>query len=193
MTQTRLDKLDLALPQTQCRQCGFDGCRAYATAMDQGLAPINRCAPGGKKGIIKLAKILDTEILDLDPEYGHEVPLAFARIRAKECIGCSWCIPVCPTGAIVGAPKHLHAVLEDRCTGCALCLPACPMDAFRWVEPGREWTEEDARKAKANYEFMLQHREKREKRRNALLESRRAPQRKNLIASLMAQVQKKNG
>ena len=46
--------IDDLLPQTECRQCGFDGCAAYAEAIASGAAPINRCAPGGARGIRRL-------------------------------------------------------------------------------------------------------------------------------------------
>ena len=129
--------IDDLLPQTECRQCGFDGCAAYAQAVADGLAPINRCAPGGARGIAELAKATGLPVVALDPEYGTEMPFARAQIRAEECIGCSWCVRACPTDAIGGSPKHLHAVLEARCTGCSLCAPACPMDCIDFVEVGR--------------------------------------------------------
>ena len=40
------DRLDAALPQMQCRRCGYAGCRPYAEAIACGDA-INRCPPGG--------------------------------------------------------------------------------------------------------------------------------------------------
>ena len=40
------DQLDAALPQMQCRRCGYAGCRPYAEAIACGDA-INRCPPGG--------------------------------------------------------------------------------------------------------------------------------------------------
>ncbi len=38
-----VDKIDSILPQTQCGQCGFAGCRPYAEAIASGEADINRC------------------------------------------------------------------------------------------------------------------------------------------------------
>jgi electron transport complex protein RnfB len=40
-----LDKVDAILPQTQCGQCGYPGCRPYAEAIASGEADINRCPP----------------------------------------------------------------------------------------------------------------------------------------------------
>ena len=41
------DKINALLPQTQCTRCGYQGCRPYAEAIAQDLAPINQCPPGG--------------------------------------------------------------------------------------------------------------------------------------------------
>ncbi|MDO5531644.1 RnfABCDGE type electron transport complex subunit B [Sutterella sp.] len=171
--QANAQAIDDVLPQTECRQCGFDGCAAYAEAIAEGRAPINRCAPGGARGIARLAKVTGQPVIALDPEYGREMPFARARIRAAECIGCSWCARACPTDAIAGAPKHMHAVIESRCTGCSLCAPACPMDCIDFVEAGREWTDEDARLAKRHHEETWARRVKR-----AAAEDRRLSQRR---------------
>ncbi len=145
-------RLEDILPQTQCRQCGFDGCAQYALAMAAGKAAVNRCAPGGAKGIARLAKALGTDPLPLDPEYGRELPFSTARINALSCIGCALCAAACPVEVISGTPKHLFAVIDTACTGCGLCVCACPVNAVDMIEAGREWTPEDARAAKKRYE-----------------------------------------
>lgn len=141
-TQSLADRINDALPQTFCRQCGFAGCREYAEAVAAGLAPINRCPPGGDEGIHALSLITHQLYLPLDPEYGRELPFAVARIRGDECIGCGRCRKVCPVDAITGGPKRLHAVIEDACTGCSLCQAACPIACISMVETGAEWTPE---------------------------------------------------
>jgi len=45
-----VDKIDAILPQTQCGQCGYPGCRPYAEAIASGEADINLCPPGGEEG-----------------------------------------------------------------------------------------------------------------------------------------------
>ncbi len=188
--QSLVQSVDDLLPQTQCRQCGFDGCRAYATAIVNDQAPINRCAPGGAAGIARLASLLERPILELDPEYGHEVPFAVARIRAEDCIGCAWCTKVCPTAAIAGSPKHLHGVITDDCTGCSLCLAACPMDCIDMVENGRIWTTADAHRARELYRANQTRRQARQDSEKARLDGLRQPQGKKslLIADIMAKV-----
>lgn len=192
-TDSLIAAIDNVLPQTQCRQCGSDGCLAYARAIVNEGVPINRCAPGGAAGIKAMARLLDTDVLPLDPDYGHEVPFAVARIRAAECIGCSWCVKVCPTDAIAGAPKHLYGVLENQCTGCALCLSACPMECIDMVETGKDWTHEDAVRAKALYETARRRRADRARRENAKLEAlrkRTTNTKHSLVADIMARAKK---
>ncbi len=124
------DRIDALLPQTQCEQCGYHGCRPYAEAIARGEAEINQCPPGGLAGIAKLAALLDRPVLPLDPAHGVEKPRTLARIVEADCIGCTKCIQACPVDAIVGASKLMHTVLADDCTGCELCVPACPVDCI---------------------------------------------------------------
>jgi electron transport complex protein RnfB len=124
------DRIDAVLPQTQCEQCGYHGCRPYAEAIARGEAAINQCPPGGAAGIEKLAALLQRPVLPLDPAHGVEKPRMLARIVEADCIGCTKCIQACPVDAIVGASKLMHTVLADDCTGCELCVPACPVDCI---------------------------------------------------------------
>jgi Na+-translocating ferredoxin:NAD+ oxidoreductase subunit B len=130
---TLADRIDALLPQTQCEQCGYHGCRPYAEAIANGEASIDQCPPGGATGIAKLAVLLQRPILPLNPEHGVEKPRMLARIVEVDCIGCTKCIQACPVDAIVGAPKLMHTVIADDCTGCELCVPACPVDCIELV------------------------------------------------------------
>ncbi|MDE2156640.1 MAG: RnfABCDGE type electron transport complex subunit B [Xanthomonadaceae bacterium] len=127
---TPADRIDALLPQTQCGQCGYHGCRPYAEAIANGEAPINQCPPGGAAGIARLAALLQRPVLPLDPAHGIEKPRLLARIVEADCIGCTRCIQACPVDAIIGASKLMHTVLADDCTGCELCVPACPVDCI---------------------------------------------------------------
>jgi electron transport complex protein RnfB len=124
------DQINDILPQTQCGQCGYPGCRPYANAIANEDAPINRCPPGGETGIKALAALLDTEPLPLDAEHGEEKPRAIAYIREDECIGCTLCIQACPVDAIMGTSKAMHTVISAECTGCDLCVDPCPVDCI---------------------------------------------------------------
>ena len=127
------DRLDRILPQTQCGQCGFDGCRPYAEAMASHEAGVDRCPPGGDAGARALAYVLSTAALPYDRTRGLHKPPAVALIVEADCIGCTKCIQACPVDAIVGGAKHMHAVIEPLCTGCELCVPACPVDCIEML------------------------------------------------------------
>ncbi|TMG86179.1 MAG: RnfABCDGE type electron transport complex subunit B [Betaproteobacteria bacterium] len=145
-------RIDALLPQTQCRRCGFEGCRPYAEAVAAGTAPINRCPPGGDATIAALSRMLGHPRLPLDPACGPEAPLAAARIDEPACIGCTLCIAACPVDAIIGAAKLMHTVLRDSCTGCELCLPVCPVDCIVMRPSDRAWTADDAMRARERYD-----------------------------------------
>ena len=136
-----VDQVDNLLPQTQCGQCSYAGCRPYAEAIANGEAPINKCPPGGESTILALADLLDVEPMELDEEAGIELDMPnVAVIIEEDCIGCTLCIQACPVDAIVGAAKLMHTVIEDECTGCDLCLPPCPVDCIVMV-PRKTTTE----------------------------------------------------
>lgn len=151
MNQSALvEQVDAILPQTQCTQCGYNGCLPYAQAIVYENAPINRCPPGGGTGIEQLAKLLNRSVVSLDTSCGLPEPLQLAQIDEAHCIGCTLCIQACPTDAIVGASKQMHTVIPDACTGCKLCIAPCPVDCIDMVPAGREWTAKDANEARAN-------------------------------------------
>ncbi|MEE8496018.1 MAG: electron transport complex subunit RsxB [Xanthomonadales bacterium] len=128
-----IDQIDAILPQTQCGQCNYPGCRPYAEAIANGEADINQCPPGGETGIKALADLLGIESMPLNPENGEEQAKAVAVIDELACIGCVLCVHACPVDAILGASKQMHTVIESECTGCDLCLPACPVDCIDMV------------------------------------------------------------
>ena len=124
-----VDQIEALLPQTQCGQCSFPGCRPYAEAIANGEA-INKCPPGGESTIKALADLLDVEAPPLDAEHGVERPRSVAYIREDECIGCTKCLQACPVDAILGAAKQMHTVITAECTGCDLCVEPCPVDCI---------------------------------------------------------------
>ena len=146
------DRLEDALPQTQCTKCGYPDCRGYAEAMSSGEVLPNRCPPGGIDGIARLSKILipiyPQDAFDLhpaiDPECGKERPRPVAFIDPQKCIGCTLCIQACPVDAIVGASKQMHIVLTEWCTGCDLCIPPCPVDCISMIDVTGDQTGWDA-------------------------------------------------
>jgi electron transport complex protein RnfB len=124
------ERINAALPQTQCTRCGYPDCASYAQAIAKGLAPINQCPPGGLEGVVRLAAITGQAVQPLSPANGLEAPRTVAVIDEDWCIGCTLCIKACPTDAIVGANKLMHTVMPAHCTGCELCIPVCPVDCI---------------------------------------------------------------
>lgn len=146
-----VDAIDALLPQTQCQRCGEHGCRSYAEAIARGQAPIDRCPPGGESTIAALARLLDVPPVPPDTTRGRQQPLALAFIDEATCIGCTLCIRACPTDAIVGARGRMHTVIAERCTGCELCVPPCPVDCIVMRPARRNWSDEDAQRARVQH------------------------------------------
>ncbi len=129
-----IDRIDALLPQTQCGQCTYAGCRPYAEAMANGEADINQCPPGGEITIQALADLLGRDPRPLNPEHGEHSDKTVVVIDEQTCIGCTLCIQACPVDAILGAAKQMHTVIISECTGCDLCIPPCPVDCIHVVK-----------------------------------------------------------
>ena len=121
-----VEQVNGLLPQTQCAQCGFPGCRPYAEAVVDGTAAINLCPPGGDETVRRLARLLGKDVIPL----AEPTVEAVAVIDEATCIGCYHCRSACPVDAIVGAPQFMHTVIEAECTGCELCVAPCPVDCI---------------------------------------------------------------
>ncbi|WP_096665526.1 electron transport complex subunit RsxB [Polaromonas sp. AET17H-212] len=153
------ERLNAALPQTQCTRCGYPDCATYAQAMADGQAEINQCPPGGAEGIARLARITGRPALPLNPDNGSEVPRQMAVIDEAWCIGCTLCLDACPVDAILGSNKLMHTVIEPYCTGCELCIPVCPVDCISLENVTGErtgwaaWSGAEAGLARKRYEI----------------------------------------
>lgn len=138
-----VEEITQLMPGTQCGQCGYAGCTPAAEAIACGDASVTCCPPGGKALASALAEKLGIEV-NLD---GMEDTPKYAHIQADLCTGCTRCYKVCPTDAIVGANKQIHAVITKACTGCRACVAACPencielcpedetLDNWNWPKP----------------------------------------------------------
>jgi Na+-translocating ferredoxin:NAD+ oxidoreductase subunit B len=156
------EQIDAILPQTQCSQCGYKGCKPYAEAIASGRADINQCPPGGDEGIIELAKLLNVEPKPLNPQFGVHKPKQVAFIVEEDCIGCVKCIAACPVDAILGAARLMHTVIAEECTGCELCIAPCPVDCIVIKplvnQPSAE--QKAAQKLKTKHRFEARNRRK---------------------------------
>jgi len=128
-----VEPINELLPQTQCAQCGYPGCRPYAEAIARGEVEINRCPPGGEQTLHQLADLLGREPLALDSSCGEVKPPQVALINEADCIGCALCLPACPVDAIAGAARFMHTVISADCTGCELCVAPCPVDCIELI------------------------------------------------------------
>ena len=157
------DRLNDALPQTQCTRCGYPDCRSYADAIASADAQINQCPPGGREGVARLAALTGRAVVPLNPANGVEGPRRLAVIDEGWCIGCTLCLDACPVDCIVGGPKQMHTVIDSLCTGCELCIPACPVDCISLhpvstdVTGWQAWSARQADEAAARYAW---HRER---------------------------------
>ncbi len=182
------DRINEALPQTQCTRCSFPDCRSYAQAMAQGQAAINQCPPGGAEGIARLARLTGQPVAPLNPEHGSEGPRRLAVIDENWCIGCTLCIKACPVDCIIGASKLMHTVINDQCTGCELCIPACPVDCISLLEatPGASgweaWSPQQAQASRARYEFRAARLDRDRREHNERLAARAAAKLKDMAA-----------
>lgn len=122
-----VDKIDAILPQSQCGQCGYPGCKPYAEAVANGDV-ITKCVPGGQPVVVKIAELIGVEVPQTDDATEPEIKVAL--IHEAMCIGCTKCIQACPVDAIIGTNKALHTVIPDLCTGCELCVSPCPTDCI---------------------------------------------------------------
>lgn len=123
------EQIDAILPQTQCGQCGYPGCKPYADAVANGEA-INKCAPGGDDTIKKIADLMGVEPIAMDENHEADNTPKVAFIIEEDCIGCTKCIQACPVDAIIGTTKQMHTIIADECTGCDLCVAPCPVDCI---------------------------------------------------------------
>ncbi len=153
------ERINAALPQTQCTRCGYPDCAAYAQAIAADQVPINQCPPGGAEGIARLAHITGQPIRALNPVHGMETARSVAVVDEAWCIGCTLCIAACPTDAILGSNKHMHTIITAHCTGCELCIPVCPVDCIQLENASgpltgwSAWSDADAHKALDRYKL----------------------------------------
>ena len=134
-----VEKIDAILPQSQCGQCGYPGCKPYAEAIANGDV-ITKCVPGGRPTVVKIAEIMGVDVPAMDDVAEPEEMVAF--IDENMCIGCTKCIQACPVDAIVGSNKAMHTIIADFCTGCELCVAPCPTNCIEMIKPkktARQW------------------------------------------------------
>lgn len=145
----QIEQIIDVLPQTQCRLCTYQDCKAYATAINSGDR-IDRCVPGGIETLEKIASIMQVNPSPFEKTFKKTSPTATTVvIEEPECIGCTKCIKACPVDAIVGTHGMMHTVIAKECTGCNLCISACPVDCISSSEQPVQY---NPHKAKERYD-----------------------------------------
>lgn len=189
------DQIDAILPQTQCGLCSFKGCMPYAEALAQKNAAINLCPPGGVKGLLAIAELLNEDPAPFlaDMQEKAKSP-SIVVIREEECIGCTKCIQACPVDAILGSGKLMHTVIADECTGCELCIAPCPVDCIDILTLPQSHTEEK----RSHFRQRYRAREKRLFEEKTLQQAQKISaqkilDRKAYIQAAMLRVKTKNG
>lgn len=54
-------------------------------------------------------------------------------IKEDDCVGCTACARVCPTGAITGVKKEAHLINQDLCIKCGACKDKCHFDSIELI------------------------------------------------------------
>ncbi len=123
-----VEQVIVLMPGSNCGQCGYPGCNPAAEAIvNREVAP-TCCPPGGKVLAQEIAELLN---ISLDLSQVEEAQPRLAQVDENNCIGCARCLKKCPTDAIIGALKQVHAVIQDACTGCEACIEICPTECLQ--------------------------------------------------------------
>lgn len=126
------EEIEALMPGSQCGQCGYAGCGPAAAAVASGKAPVSLCPPGGQMLAETLAEKLGISFNLTDK---HIRKPMLAKVHEASCTGCTRCFKICPTDAIIGAPRQMHSVIQDACIGCGKCTEVCPTECLR-LHPG---------------------------------------------------------
>jgi len=152
-------KIYKILPQVNCGGCGYPGCLAYATAIEDKNENISLCAPGGEEVINDISIITDRKNDgktvkkvarvfcsgdDLSTKKDFELDVAddcftvYAirngdRLCKFACVARGNCVKICSVNAITINSLSKVIVDENLCISCEKCTKVCPTNAIRMV------------------------------------------------------------
>lgn len=148
----RIERIEGALPGSNCGACGLAGCGGLARAIVHGSADVTGCIAGGESISHIIADIMGVKAKEVDKKVailhcgGRDVADRFVYVGNRTCMaaslfqggpkGCLYgcigygdCSRVCPFGAI-SMIDDLPVVDEMKCTACGKCVDACPKDLY---------------------------------------------------------------
>ena len=97
-------------------------------------------ADPGSQGAVGAAVLAASHLVGTfeKPLYVKVEPMLCAHSRAEQ-TGCTRCLDLCPTGAIV--PNGEHVTIDPMiCAGCGACSAACPSGAVSYDAPAVDYT-----------------------------------------------------
>ncbi len=101
---------------------------------DTSLCGLGQSAPNPVLSTLRYFKDeYEAHIYDKQCPAGVCTNLRVFKIDVDACTGCTVCAKKCPTGAIIGARKTPHFIVEDKCIGCGACQQACKFNAIEIV------------------------------------------------------------
>ncbi len=105
--------------------------RLAAVIQDTSLCGLGQTAPNPVLATLRwFPEEYEEHIFERHCRAGVCTELRHYVIDVELCKGCGLCLKKCPAGAILGAPKSPHYVLEDKCIACGTCLDVCKFGAI---------------------------------------------------------------
>lgn len=151
----RLEKVEGALPSTNCGACGEAGCHAFAEALLEGRKSPSGCTVSSPEAVDLIAEMLGVDAGEavkrvarlhcaggtaqasqIAAYAGHATCSAAAIVGGGGkacswgCLGLADCEVACTFDAIKMNDNGLPVVVVDLCTACGDCVTACPRDLF---------------------------------------------------------------
>jgi NADH:ubiquinone oxidoreductase subunit F (NADH-binding)/(2Fe-2S) ferredoxin/NAD-dependent dihydropyrimidine dehydrogenase PreA subunit len=94
---------------------------------DASLCGLGQTAPNPVLTVLRyFREEVEAHIRERRCPAGVCVALIRYEIDPEKCKACGICRKKCPVGAVEGAPKVVHRILQDKCIKCGTCLEVCP-------------------------------------------------------------------